>query len=248
MSRESRYYQNGEDLSFQKTTHEEERELFRRAKAGDAGAREQLIKSYLLFVASYGAKCARGNLQNDEIVSAMNEALMKAIDKFDPEYKNRFARFLTPFLRGAMSRLWSSKNIVDLPPEMKKPDWDIGPSCNRFLPMSAQENPEGEGPGEGRSSKKEGTDEFALADSGTEPDEAAEESDQKSFLFGMIESFRSRMTPEESEILDLVYRDGLNFAEAGEKRGVSREWIRVKHDGIIKKLRLWFKKEGVTTQ
>lgn len=254
MSRDTNYYQNGEDIHFKKITHDEERALFIKAKAGDVEAREFLIRNHLLYVATYGLKHSKGKLRNDEVVSAMNEALMKAIDRFDPNYKNQFARFLIPFLRGAMANLWLSKNLVDLPKEERKGD-DNGPTSMRFIALNESTGGrDGECQSEGcRVTKKSagfgaGLEVGQLRDSSPEPDEVVEESDQKNFLMGMIESFRSKMTDEESNILDLVYRDGLNFAEVAEKRGVSREWIRVKHDEIIKKLRLWFKKEGVTTQ
>lgn len=249
MSRDTNYYQNGEDIHFKKITHDEERALFTKAKAGDMEAREFLIRNHLLYVATYGLKRAKGKLRNDEVVSAMNEALMKAIDRFDPNYKNQFARFLTPFLRGAMANLWLSKNLVDLPQEERKGD-DNGPTSMRFVPMHAQENTDkgASSGGATRFSRKQDSNEFGIADPSPEPDEVAEESDQKIFLMGMIESFRSKMTEEESEILDLVYKEGLNFAQAGLRRRVSREWVRIKHDEVIKKLKLWFKKAGVTAQ
>lgn len=254
MSRETNYYQNGEDIYFKKITHDEERALFAKAKAGDVEAREFLIKNHLLYVATYGLKHAKGRLRNDEVVSAMNEALMKAIDRFDPSYKNQFARFLIPFLRGAMANLWLSKNLVDLPKEERKGD-DNGPTSMRFVALNESlGGREGEGDSETpRVAKKSagsgtGLEVGQLRDSSPEPDEIVEASDQRDFLLGMIDSFRAKMTTEESEILDLVYKEGLNFAQAGLRQGVSREWVRIKHDEIIKKLRLWFKKAGVTTQ
>lgn len=240
MNRDTLYYRNGDDIHFKKITHEEERALFAKAKAGDAEAREFLIRNHLLYVATYGLKYAKGKLRNDEIVSAMNEALMKAIDRFDPAYKNRFARFLTPFLRGAMANLWLSKNLVNLPKEERTGDED-GPTAMRFLPFTEEKTRKQEG---APKAKTEGSGGFT--DPSPEPDEVAEESDQREFLIRLIDSFKGKMTEEEVDILDSVYRDGLNFAQVGVRRGVSREWIRIRHDRLIKKLQLWFKKEGVT--
>jgi len=50
------YYRANEDLHFKLTTPEEERDLFRKAKAGDAAAREFLIKNHLLFCAMYARR------------------------------------------------------------------------------------------------------------------------------------------------------------------------------------------------
>lgn len=107
------YYRNSEDLSFENISHDAERELFRRAKAGDEAAREKLIRNHLLFVANLARSFARGKLPDDEVTSAANFALMSAFDNFNPELNNRFSSLLTLYVRGAVARLWREKNIVE---------------------------------------------------------------------------------------------------------------------------------------
>lgn len=255
MKPDTNYYRNGEDLHFKMIPHEEERELFRKAKAGDAQAREFLIRNHLLFVARYGTKKAKGMLRNDEVTSALNEALMTAIDRFNPEYRNRFARFLIPFLKGAMARLWRSKNPVDVPPP--GPDSEFFSTSAQFIPvphtLSQANTDDSELDGNQRRTisqlsriSREGGEISALTDPAVSPDEEAEESDQKARFAGLLKEFRAKFTPFENRIIDLIYIQGLNRSEAGRELGKSREWIRVKNDEIIKKLRKLYKSRGVT--
>lgn len=106
------YYPPGTDLTFVPVTHDEEKELFRRAKAGDADAKEKILRNHLLLVATIARRIARGKLPEDEIVSAANFALVKAYEGFDSSYPNRFSAFLKLFVRGEIARLWSNLNIV----------------------------------------------------------------------------------------------------------------------------------------
>lgn len=235
MKQDTNYYRNGENLHFKMIPHEEEKELFRRAKAGDAEAREFLIRNHLLFVARYGTKKAKGMLRNDEVVSALNEALMTAIDRFDPEFKNRFTRFLLPFLKGAMAKLWRSKNPVDVPPP--GPNSEFFSTSAQFVSVphainQNEDSPESEA--------------FAICDSSPLPDNEAEESDQKAHVNRLLAEFRSEFTDFENRVIDLIYQKGFNCAQTGRELGKSREWIRVKNDEILKKLRRLYRSKGVT--
>lgn len=106
------YYRPGEDLSFTAVSHEEERALFKKAKAGDDAAKEQIIRNHLLLVANIARKLCKGQLPEDQVVSAANFALMKAYENFKPEFPNRFSGFLTLHVRGEIARLWLEQNVV----------------------------------------------------------------------------------------------------------------------------------------
>jgi len=111
----NKYYRDGTDLTYTNITHEQERELFVKAKAGDQEAADFLITNHLLFAANEGRKWSRGKLPEDEVISAANEALMEAFKRFDQTRDNRFSSFIRPFIRGAIATLWRSKNAVDTP-------------------------------------------------------------------------------------------------------------------------------------
>ena len=111
------YYPPNTDLSFVKTTPEEERELFSKMRAGDITARNKIIENHLLFVAIEARKLAGGKLPDDEVVSAANLALMEAVtkDKFDANRGNRFTSYLRPFVRGAIKNLWRERYNTPMP-------------------------------------------------------------------------------------------------------------------------------------
>lgn len=117
--KEIKYYANDEDLRFKMIDAEEEKRLFRLAKNWKSGnpealsARNFLVTNHLLWVSRISKRLTHGKLSEDEVISAGNEALMKAIEGFDQERGVRFRSYLGPFIRGAISNLWRSKNPVN---------------------------------------------------------------------------------------------------------------------------------------
>lgn len=105
------YYPPNTNLRFIQTTPEEERELFRKMVAGDMDAREKIIKNHLLYAAVCARKYAAGRFPEEDVISAANEALMRAVDRrqFDFERGNRFTGYLRPFIRGAISKMWEDQ-------------------------------------------------------------------------------------------------------------------------------------------
>ena len=73
---------------------EEEKECFRRAAAGDAGARERLIVHNLRLVSHIVRKYySSGGGDEDDLVSIGTLGLIKAVDSFDASKGSRFATF-----------------------------------------------------------------------------------------------------------------------------------------------------------
>lgn len=126
------YYPKGTNLEFSAVSHEEERALFAKAKAGDDAARERIIHNHLLLVAGIARRLAKGRLPEDEVVSAANFALMKAFHNFNPDFPNRFAAFLKLHVRGEIARLWHDKNIV------RKDDFSDGEAIVSVSEMEAE--------------------------------------------------------------------------------------------------------------
>jgi hypothetical protein len=64
-----------------------------------------------------------------------------------------------------------------------------------------------------------------------------------------LEEFREKFTPFENSLIELVYKQGLNFAQAAKQLNppVSREWVRIRHDELIKKIRRLYRSKGVTS-
>jgi len=77
----------------------EERELARRARAGDREAAERLVTANLRFVISYVKKYQGRGLGLAELVCIGNEGLLKAVKKFDPDKGVKFISYAVWWIR-----------------------------------------------------------------------------------------------------------------------------------------------------
>lgn len=83
-------------------TDEEERNLAAQIKLGDSQALEKLTKANLKFVVSIAHKYAGQGLDDDDLISEGNIALMHAAQKYDSSLGTRFVLFASPFIHRAM--------------------------------------------------------------------------------------------------------------------------------------------------
>ncbi|MEO7427755.1 MAG: SigB/SigF/SigG family RNA polymerase sigma factor [Acidimicrobiales bacterium] len=105
-----------------------EQERFRALRAsGDATLRDRLIEDYL-WIARHGARRFGGRGEaNDDLLQVASLALVKAVDRFDPELNLRFATFAMPTVIGELrrhfrDRTWSmrvSRRLKDLHLELR---------------------------------------------------------------------------------------------------------------------------------
>ena len=80
-------------------SREEERELGIRARAGDAAARDELVRRHLPLVIGFARKQARGSLRLEELVQEGNIGLLHAVEKFDPNAGTRFSTYAVWWIR-----------------------------------------------------------------------------------------------------------------------------------------------------
>jgi RNA polymerase primary sigma factor len=85
-------------------TREEEYELTRRAKKGDAEAHRILATSNLAFVVAVAKKFANRGARLDDLIQEGNVGLMKAIEHFDPKKNVRFATYAVWWIRAYITR------------------------------------------------------------------------------------------------------------------------------------------------
>jgi RNA polymerase primary sigma factor len=82
----------------------QERDLSRRARAGDELARKRLIESNLRLVISIAKKYRGRGVPFEDLIQEGNAGLIKAVEKFDPEMGNRFSTYATWWIRQAVTR------------------------------------------------------------------------------------------------------------------------------------------------
>ncbi len=80
-------------------TREAERKLALRARAGDAKAKEELVRRNLGLVVTFARTQARGTLPLDELVQEGNLGLLRAVEKFDPDAGTRFSTYAVWWIR-----------------------------------------------------------------------------------------------------------------------------------------------------
>ncbi len=83
---------------------EETQELLAKARAGDAGAREQLISGNLRLVLSVIQKFAGRGENVDDLFQVGCVGLIKAIDNFDPTHMVKFSTYGVPMIAGEIRR------------------------------------------------------------------------------------------------------------------------------------------------
>ena len=82
----------------------EERELARRARAGDREAAERLVTANLRFVVSYVKKYQGRGLELSELVCIGNEGLLNAVERFDPDKGVKFISYAVWWVRQTVLR------------------------------------------------------------------------------------------------------------------------------------------------
>ena len=85
-------------------TREEERALAVRARAGDAAARDVLVRRNLPLVVAFARQQSRGAVRLDELVQEGNLGLLRAVEKFDPDAGTRFATYALWWIRAYVWR------------------------------------------------------------------------------------------------------------------------------------------------
>lgn len=105
-----------------------EQERFRALReSGDPALRDRIVEDYL-WLARHGARRFAGRGEsNDDLLQVASLALVKAVDRFDPELNLRFATFAMPTIIGELrrhfrDRTWSmrvSRRLKDLHLELR---------------------------------------------------------------------------------------------------------------------------------
>jgi RNA polymerase sigma-B factor len=81
-------------------------QLFRRYRGGDAAARESLVVRFMPLARRLARRYARSSVPLDELVQVADLALVKAVDRFDPDRGRTFEAFAIPTILGELRRFF----------------------------------------------------------------------------------------------------------------------------------------------
>ena len=97
-------------------TAEEEKELARRVWAGDAAARDHLVRANLRLVVSIARGYVGRGLLLADLISEGNLGLLRAVEDYDPNRKIRFSTYASHWVKQSIRRaLVETAGIVRVP-------------------------------------------------------------------------------------------------------------------------------------
>lgn len=220
------HYVGAENLETPPLTEAQETDLFRKAKNKDLEARNIIISRNLLYVLLLGRRFSGGKLPLDETTSAANEALVLAVDRFDPERGFRFRSFLVPYVRAAVARCWRARAPMDF--KQNTPPIEVSLDALDEHGLEGQNH---------RSNP-------VLPTELTTPSNI-EQKDHDEFLKKELLACSDTLPERDQKILRMRYVDGLNLAEIGKKLKLSRERVRQIHSGLLLQLRARLERRGI---
>lgn len=78
--------------------------LFARCRAGDGAARETLVTRYMPLARKVARRYWNSSLSSEDLTQVANLALVKAVDRFDPDRGRPFEAFAIPTILGELRR------------------------------------------------------------------------------------------------------------------------------------------------
>lgn len=129
-------------LTRRRPAAEDQRELARRAREGDAAAREALVVALLPDLMAAARRYAGGPTEAADLVQEGVLAVLGALLRFDPDRGASFRAYAAPWIRGAMARLaQDQRRALRLPARAKADLSALKRVGNRMLAERGREAP-----------------------------------------------------------------------------------------------------------
>lgn len=196
---------------FEPLSREEERELARRAREGDARAREELVTRNLPFVVSVARRHVGRGARIDDLVQEGNLGLLRAVEKFDISVGTRFSTYAVWWIRAYIQKFLREAHSAVRGGEDGHRRW------LRDFSLDVPIDEEGELSGLDR-----------LEDPNPNPEERTMRVNEDQAIRERLERFRKRIGPLGWDILQerLGSDDPDTLETIGKRWGLSRERVR----------------------
>jgi len=118
---------------------EEMEELFKKMKAGDLYAREELVKGNLKLVLSLLKDFNKKNENMDDLFQIGCVGLLKAIDNFDLSYGVKFSTYCVPMIQGEVRRYLRDNSSLRISRSVKDLSYKIMRIKDEYLISNGKE-------------------------------------------------------------------------------------------------------------
>ena len=235
-------------------------ELFKRYKAtGDVAIRNQIVEHYLYIADIIAKKFVGRGVEYDDLVQVARLALIRGIDRFDPDLGMQFTTFITPTITGEIKNYFRDKSrTVKIPRRLN----ELSVAVKKF--SAEYESEHGEKPSVRMIAQALKTTEEEVVralevggtvslDSTAQSEDGEGEQNLHAFLadgedayeaFETKEALRTAMkdfTDTEKKIMKYRFADGLSQSETAKRLGVSQMFISRMERKLLAKLRVALK-------
>ncbi|HSM92603.1 MAG TPA: sigma-70 family RNA polymerase sigma factor [Anaeromyxobacteraceae bacterium] len=194
---------------FPRLSREEEHGLAVRARAGDAVARQRILRHNLGLVVAVVRRYALGAVRIDDVIQEGNLGLLEAVDRFDPDAGTRFATYAIWWVRAYVGKCVAEARSIVRPRggTAAQADVSLDASINGEDDTTFVERVEDERPG---------------------PEAALMSAEAGRALRGTLERYRPRIGELGWDIVhNRIQRDDPHSLETvGARWGLSRERVR----------------------
>ena len=235
-------------------------ELFKRYKeTGDVALRNQIVEHYLYIADIIAKKFTGRGVEYDDLVQIARLALIRGVDRFDPDMGLQFTTFITPTITGEIKNYFRDKSrAVKVPRRLG----ELSMSVKKFSADYEAEN--GQKPSvrviaqvlkvteeevvkalevggtvslDAAVYGEDGEGEMSLHATLADEKDAYEEFETKEAIFAALKD----CTEKERMIIKYRYKDGLSQSETAKKLGVSQMFVSRLERKILAKLKVLLK-------